>query len=339
MPSQPNLWDAVTWAYRLMLGREPESTAVVAQQIGYLDTYTIEGVRRHFIASLEYKSLTGGATGEIKPSEPDFSFFHDETTYDREPGVFRDALGVRTRMSYLPAAYAAFAGLRAGDQGLQFLPFADPSEIAGMMEAARAARGTFTVLELGAGWGPWIGMGAAMARKTGVDYRLIAVEASQGHYDFLITHVADNKIDPFKCRLLHGIVGDNDGAAKFPKLLDPSLDYGASVDQTDAKGGYEEVQSFRIATLLEGEPIVDILHCDIQGHEAVALIDSIDAIDARVRRLIVGTHGRGIEEQLHKIFAEHGWSLSNDLACTFTGGTASTLATDGAQYWVNTRDL
>jgi FkbM family methyltransferase len=339
MESAPkNLRDAVYWAYRLFLGRNPDNENSIEAHIKTLESPTVAAISARFRSSPEFGVLTRQTTGVHKPIV-DFGEFRDTTQYSREIGFYRDLFGIKTRLSYLPKFYEQYSGCLPGDQGIELLPMHDDVELEGMLEAGRAASGTLTVMELGAGWGPWISIGAKMAERRGLSYRLIAVEGSADHFKFLQTHVDDNQIDLTKCNLVHGVVGPKDGTAKFPILLDPSSDYGASIgNAVTGSGEFEELKCYSIATLLAGEPTVDIIHCDIQGHEVEALTAAISALSAGVRRVVVGTHGRSIEEKLHELFSSNGWRLDKDMACTVKlGQVAPDLVQDGAQLWVNPR--
>jgi len=202
-----------------------------------------------------------------------------------------------------------------------------------MLDAALAASTCFTIVELGAGWGPWVTMGAAMARKRGLRFRLIAVEGSLDHFEFMKTHFADNNIDPGEHRILHGVVSTKDGVAKFPKAPNPADDYGGFIGQG---GDHEEVRAYSLASLLAGEPVVDIIHCDIQGHEVEVLAPAVAVLGRRVRRIVVGTHSKEIEERLRDIFSKEGWRPDGDLTCSFKEENGqSILVQDGAQLWVN----
>jgi FkbM family methyltransferase len=217
------------------------------------------------------------------------------------------------------------------------MPLHGESEIVGMLESALEAREQFVIMELGAGWGPWISLGAQLARNRGLAYRLIGVEAASEHIEFIKTHLRDNGVDPEMHIIVHGIAGPVDGTARFPKLRNASSQYGAAASYSEqCDDGFESLRCVSVATLLRGEPIVDILHCDIQGAEVEVLEASIVDITGRVRRVVVGTHGRGIEERLFDIFSRHGWSLQADRACAVEQREGKVCPTkDGEQLWVN----
>jgi len=333
-----SLIEAVIWAYRLLLGREPEDIQIISEHLRHIFPKDLEAVRRYFKMTDEYRQLPENGIDPVKHllsnvGEP----WRDMTSYPREQGFFRDLFGVRTRLSYLPLYYAQYSGGIPGDFGLDHLPMHDAVELSGMLKAAETAVGQFTIMELGAGWGPWIVMGAAIARRQRMPFRLIAIEGSDEHVGFIHSHLRDNDVDPAEHKILHGVVGAIDGTAMFQRMS--SIDYGATVgeDTLDA-AAFDNLPSYAVATLLRNEPIVDILHCDIQGHEMKALGAGIEALDARVRRLVVGTHSRNIEHDLHELFAAHSWHLEGDMACVNKViNDKPVLWVDGAQYWANSR--
>jgi hypothetical protein len=93
-----------------------------------------------------------------------------------------------------------------------------------------------------------------------------------------------------------------------------------------------------IATLLDELDHVDVLHCDIQGAEADAIRAGIDVLTARVCRIIVATHRRAIEAELHHLLFDRGWHLEADQACRMIDvGDRLVLIQDGVQVWRNDR--
>lgn len=336
--STSNAEEAVTWAYRMLLGREPESPDIVRFHAQAVEPWSIEDIRNRFIDTGEYRTQINRTFPHQRPGIASLEEYRDPATYPREVGFYRDLFGVKTRVSYLPPIYAKFSGWGPGDyHEFDILPMHDDVELLGMIHAARSVQEKFVVMELGAGWGPWVSMGAAMARLRGWDYRLIAVEALGSHFEFLKTHLQDNDIEPAKSRLVYGVIGTEEGTLRFPKV--PIEDYSASiVSMSGDLGEYEEVPSFTVASLLRDEPMVDIAHFDIQGHEVDAIRASINVMNERIRRVVVGTHSRPIEGELFSLFHENGWRLELDIGCLYREvDEVPTMVQDGAQLWRNPR--
>jgi hypothetical protein len=77
-------------------------------------------------------------------------------------------------------------------------PPADPElfEWIDVLEAVTRANASFTMLELGAGYGRWVVNAASALRLySGLPHHLIAVEAELTHFRWLELHCRDNEVD------------------------------------------------------------------------------------------------------------------------------------------------
>lgn len=106
--------EAIEWAYRLFLDREPESAEVVEANLRVLRS--TEDVRREFTSSEEYRQKSGGAG-----TPPQSPFFHYASAFDAEavmrrhaaqrleprPGYLTNFLGVRIDPKFSPPFSAA----------------------------------------------------------------------------------------------------------------------------------------------------------------------------------------------------------------------------------------
>jgi FkbM family methyltransferase len=284
-----------------------------------------------------------------------------------EDGYVIDFLGTRTRAAYI-------RGLPAGWNEEYPLPrnfHATALEWAGVLAGACDAALEMVAVELGAGWAPWLVAAERAAQMRGIKHvRLLGVEGSRHHWEYMFTHFADNGLDPAKHTLLHGIVGVADGVAEFPVLAEPSLDWGASAvaspvvvgdrasparrllkgvvrplvkaftGQKAPAGAVEQVRSYSMATLLQPFQTVDVVHVDIQGHEYSVVSSARKTLLEKVKRLVIGTHGRGIEQQLFEELSTAGWRLEAEESCSYRAidGKPS-LFLDGCQVWRNPRLL
>jgi FkbM family methyltransferase len=255
-------------------------------------------------------------------------------------GSFRDFIGTTTRCSFLPPEYMAFSGTVLpppipGAPMLHELP-----EWVATLRSVIEAQNRLVVLELGAGWAPWLVAAAKAAEKRGIaSFELVGIEGSLDHIGFMRQHFLDNGLDPNAHCLIHGVVGTADGIARFPKLVDPHINYGAEAHFHDeqAESDMEEVRCLSLKTLLASLPIVDLIHCDIQGAEGVVLAAARDIFGSRVRRIVVGTHSRRIENDLMDLFGSLGWWLEYESACYLRQQSSGkmTLYQDGTQVWRN----
>jgi FkbM family methyltransferase len=331
----------VRWAYRFYFGQEASEEQII-YQMGR--AHTFEDIRRIFLFSREFELQNGYGLTDLRDLEV-LRKFAPFCTSPAPAGFFNDFLGTKTRLAYLPRVYDYKSGTFEGGPNSHNRGMHGTAEWIGTLRSILEAGRSVVAVELGAGWAPWLVSVATAARRRGIAYiRLIGVEGSAEHAKFARQHFEDNGLDPRRQCLLHAVVGSEDGIARFPKLTYPSDHYGANATfegqaVTDMPGysGWEDVRCVSLQTLLDDVPRVDILHSDIQGAEADVLTSSIDFINQRVHRMVVGTHSRKIEATLLELLASNGWILEYELPCAINqqeGGTIE-LATDGEQVWRN----
>jgi FkbM family methyltransferase len=213
-----------------------------------------------------------------------------------------------------------------------------------------APQDSFTIVELGSSYGPWICAGATVARRTGrTKVRLTAVEASRLLFDLIPIHLAENGIatDNFDIRLIHGAVAPRPGKLYFPKVQTPGDLGGQATNRasdTDYRGvriEHEEVTAYTLPDVLP-EGATDLLHVDVQGTEAGLLQANIDFLNERVRAVFAGVHARRIEGELLELFHANRWSLIRERPTKFVchpdrADIVGWTTRDGGQYWRNPR--
>ena len=289
-------------------------------------------------------------------SDADLEVLHAFPRYQGPgmPGFVIDFFGTKTRT----AVCTAFAGCDGLVEGYP-VPgnfHATLLEWAGMLRAMDRIEHEVTVVELGAGWGPWLVTAALAARHKGIaKVNLIGIEGSLHHHGHMRTHFQDNGVDPDAHKLLHGVIGLQDGVAEFPVLADPDADYGAKAILPAAPPGRlrraldfllgrkpaqvantEKLPCYSLSTLLAPHRVVDLVHVDIQGSEAEIVPANYGLLGQKVKWLIIGTHGRAIEDGLVHGLAGHGWVLEREEPCMYRQiGQAMGLVRDGCQVWRN----
>jgi len=331
--------DAARWAFRLFLSREIGDETVVAS---VADSITSTADLRRMIAFSEEfrvradKELEQLLTTEIAKDYKPFC------TTPATLGAFNDFLGNTTRCSFLPDNFKTVSQSIMGPPGsTSSPPLHDASEWVGTLRAINEATTTFTVVELGAGWAPWLVAGFKLAERKGItDVHLMGVEADEGHMVFMEQNLSDNGIDPQHHRLIYGAVGASDGIARFPAIESSQEDYGSAAvyENCDSSRPMIEVPCFSLAGLLESLPhIVDLIHCDIQGSEAEVMAATSATLDNKVRRVVIGTHSRVVEGLLIDQFSAMGWKLEHETVCTYVqqDGGKMALHVDGVQVWRN----
>lgn len=236
------------------------------------------------------------------------------------------------------------------------------------LEAIEESSGSFTVIELGAGYGRWSIRCVAAARRMGIENcRAIAVEAEPIHFRWLQQAFADNEMVGPSFITHEAAVNGSGEPVHF--YIQPPEDQeqlsaekwygqamaGKSHDQVanEVPGDYEgkrvftapngwktiEVPALTLNEMLADETVVDIVDMDVQGAEAGVISASIDAINAKVKRLHIGTHSAKIDAELIQTLSEAGWKNTRTYLCGQVQETpfGEISFQDGVQTWINPR--
>lgn len=278
---------------------------------------------------------------------------------DVEPGWTRNWLGVRTRADIqsleTPATpvRVAFEPPDASEDLFEWLS---------VLESVIDSEGRYTVVELGAGWGRWAVNAVAALRQLDErrPFKVVAVEAEPTHFRWLHQHLADNGIPPSEQTLIRAAVAAGDGRVRF-RTGSPAAWYGQAIEPDDPAAGasgpvsrllrwggntfhdlrrsqrVRRVGAVSLATVLDPLDTVDLIDADVQGVEADVFEAAAEVVDAKVRRVHVGTHGVDNEARVRAVFGRLGWECRFDYP---GGGERQTpwgpvLFEDGAQSWVN----
>lgn len=280
------------------------------------------------------------------------------------PGYLIDFLGAKTRTSYLSVLPPEGGIVESYPIPESF--HAPALEWAGVLRAVLEASGEIVAVELGAGWGPWLMTVAQAARQKGIErVRLMGVEGSREHCEFMRSHFEDNGLDPARHSIIHGVVGSKNGTAEFRLLPDPAADWGASALSRGTPRAWarrlksaarsaarfaltlvgrknawppltEKVRCYSLPTLLRPYPHIHLIHIDIQGDEYKVVRSARRTLKQKVRRLVIGTHGRRIEQILLEELAAQGWKLEAEKSCGYRQDARHVrLDQDGCQVWRN----
>lgn len=361
--------DLVIAAYRLILGREPESEEAIDAQLSVCSNP--RQLRDKFLQSEEFAptlerliSLRDLQAQGISPadvytgcSEEDLEIIHKYFRQEVQPaeGFVTDKLGVRTRISSLWKEAKPLAGT-VSPLPIPADSHAHAIEWVGLLKAIRSTqtRGSLRAMELGAGWGPWVVAAGVAARNLGItNVHLLAVEADPTHFAFLRQHFLDNGLNPEQHRLLNAAVGIA-GSRMYWPLIDPNDDWGArpicaeeqneNSTKTDYRGvehtQTQEIEVVPFDELLGSQPRWDLVHVDVQGDEAKICAAARRQLDELVHWLVIGTHSRLIEGQLLELLSGMGWILENERPVRFeyrqNPRNLEYLTThDGTQVWRN----
>jgi FkbM family methyltransferase len=210
-----------------------------------------------------------------------------------------------------------------------------------LFEAVIGAGESFTMVELGAGYGRWtvecyqalrIYHGDALPR-----HHFVAVEPEPTHFAWLKRHVARNGLSS-RATLIEAAVAAADGREDFYVGI-ASEWYGQTLTRLPGRpppgAAVKEVSTVSLASILSDLEAVDLMTVDIQGAEVEVLSSAVDSL-AIVNRLSIGTHSPEAEAELRELFEGLGWQKVHD----FTRGQNDTpwgemeFHDDGLQTWI-----
>jgi len=269
-------------------------------------------------------------------------------------------LGVRTRADVL--AYSAECLAAYNRERLEVPDLLDSENVLDwvpLLEAVNAARHTFVMIALGAGWGRWLSVGAFASEQTGREYRLVGVEAEPQHFEWMERHFHENNLKREWSRLICAAASGRSGTCWF-QVGNAAAWYGQSIVSDDevAQAGTDgaqvaseiehmgirlrRVRAVDMEEIIGDLGIVDYIHLDIQGSELDVLSARPDLLQARVKMINIGTHSERIERRLRQYFGALGWTCRYDVPLKTKvlircGGEASREVEfgDGVQVWRN----
>jgi hypothetical protein len=225
-------------------------------------------------------------------------------------------------------------------------------EQAAIHKAVMAATDKFIMVELGGGYAArTVDAHAALQRHNAMPSHYVVVEAEPTHFGWALRHMRTNGIDPGDHWMINALVGTSNQPKVF--LLGEGF-YGNGVvadgdieqlianlggDRTPAevlrelmltgRCGVRQpyqvengtrlfdfgfVSSMPLTDILQPLDHVDLMHIDIQGGENEVLPAAMEAIDRKVRRIHLATHGAGPHNDMWDLFFEHGWMCEVDYA-------------------------
>jgi FkbM family methyltransferase len=335
-------------AYRTLLGREPDESTPRESSRARDTRLALIG---NLLRSEEFILGHAAALPDVIMTSPeDLAVFRQFGRYNGPParGFVTDFLGNRTDINFV-------RGIESLDGAIEGYPLprgnfhGDPTEWIATLLSVLAAGETFTAVELGAGWAPWLVSCARACAMRGVkSTRFIGVEGSSAHAEMMRQHFKNNGFSTECHMLLHAVVGATDGYAQFPIASDPAADWGqAAITGPDASATHdyrghkieatERVRMRSLASLLSNESAVDLMHIDVQGAELEIVTSGIETLNGKVKCLVIGTHSRVIEGKMTELLSSHGWILCREQACRIAQAESRVIhcIADGCQMWRN----
>jgi FkbM family methyltransferase len=278
-----------------------------------------------------------------------------------EPGWDVNFLGVRTRVAFF-SLYEQLADFseRRWVQAGRPVPNEDYFEWITLLESVTEATQSYTIVELGAGWGKWMTAGVvALRNHTDLPYHAVGVESEPTHFRWMKRHLRDNDIDLRHATLIEAAVAAEDGYTWFH--VGAAADwYGQSIAEVHVESDMRIVRNrFRrlvrhrssagpeksvarvpavsVNTVLAPLDRVDLLDVDIQGAEAYVLSPAAKSLDTKVKRIYVATHSRSNEERVRGLFQSLGWECVYDFPGSGESDTpwGRIMFEDGVQVWRN----
>jgi hypothetical protein len=224
---------------------------------------------------------------------------------------------------------------------------ADLAEWAAALRAVDLARGAFTMIELGCGWGCWMNNTGIAAKRRGLNTHVIGIEGDPAYLAIARQTLARTGIAADEYTLLHGVASAKPGFALFPTRdaghatwgLEPRFDVGdAESAAAVANGGYQRLPNITLSEAIGARAKIDLLHIDIQGGEADLVEAALTLLCERVGYLVIGTHMREIEGRLFALLQAANWQLEIERPATFDLLSGKpVILVDGVQGWKNLR--
>lgn len=245
-----------------------------------------------------------------------------------------------------PRFFPAILGERVGEVEQETIPanwHADIAEFGAALRAVELAETSFTMIELGCGWGCWMNITGAAARRRGLGVSLIGVEGDKDHVSFAVQSLTENGFTPDEFTIHRGIASAEAGEALFPSQegghwgLSPVFNVTAAQrDEALATGHYQALAMVPLRDLAEQHDRIDLLHMDIQGGEYELVAESLDFLREKVAYMVIGTHSRAIEGRLWQALEGAGWLLEMERPGIFMNHENKlTISVDGVQGWRN----
>jgi FkbM family methyltransferase len=339
----PVTYAEVSRAYRLILGREPESQQTIEHYVS-ADLNTLD-LAEALLGSPEYHRRIDPPRG---CTQADIEILaRHAVSSPPSPGFITDFVGSRTDVSFVTNLAARGGEVEGFPVPGSF--HAGTIEWVGTLRAVESAGDEFVVAELGAGWGPWLVASAIAAGRLGKRVLMTGIEADPGHFASMQAHLTNNGFDPVLHRLELAAIGPVDGWAFFPRISSAD-DWGAAAvyqqsptpPTHDYRGfpmTYDRVRALSLASVLRDHPVVDLLHIDVQGGEREIVAASTEVLANNVRWIVLGTHSRAIEGAVIELLSED-WTLELEDPCRFVVGQKGRIGpehstNDGTQVWRN----
>ena len=335
----------VVAVYNALLGRPPESERTLAVQ---MESPSLDGLIVNICHSIEWQE-------RVKPGPAwnyAASFDAVQTILAHEDKARRAVAGHRVNFFGVAVNVDKFYPALKLDNVVEPPPIpanwhADIAEFGPALRAVDLSGGDFCMIELGCGWGCWMNITGAAARRAGKRPFLIGVEGDAGHVAFAHESMATNGFAPSQFQVVRGIAAAKAGSAFFPRQslsgvawgLEPVLNADkAQIRALRAGGEHDELPMVALKDVILDRRRIDLLHVDIQGGETALVRENVALLGEKVAYAFIATHSRMIDGEIVQCLSDAGWELEMERPCVCTihdGRLVNVI--DGAQGWRNKR--
>lgn len=345
--NRPTRADVIA-AYRVMLGREPESEAALLSHLE--GSATVRELLRNMVSSTEFSE-------RVQAPPASSPFFHFNTCVnvsdiiesharrDRAPraGHLVNYLGVAVPVGVMDSLHDRGGQLEGIPIPANF--HAEMAEWGAALRSVDLAHDKFSMIELGCGWGCWMNNTGVAARSRGLAIDLTGIEGDPKHIDMAHETLAANGIRRSEYEVLPGVAAGGSGYALFPRRQENEEHwgfepvFGATREESEkavASGRFESLRMVPLADAIGDRKKIDLLHMDIQGGEAELVKQTLQLLSDRVAYVVIGTHSRALEGRLMDTLLDAEWTLEIERPAIFNivAGKPQT-AVDGVQGWSN----
>lgn len=274
----------------------------------------------------------------LRSKKPPRELSREETLFEKyryrgrpqtPDGCWTNFLGLHTRTDLFSWA-DEFKGRFVSELPLNgdgvYGPAQEYAAVLTAIDAKGDDRRSFSAIELGAGWGPWISAAGVVCKRLGFErINLVGVEADAEKADTMERHLAMNGLvkGPVTSRVLRGAAWYEDTTVYWPKTL-AMVDYGGAATTHESGPDYRGIEQETIAvpalsleTICAGLDRIDFAHWDVAGAELPIAERSKDLLNEKFWHIFIGTHSRKIEGDLLELFHGMGWELLHFDPCHF----------------------
>lgn len=193
---------------------------------------------------------------------------------------------------------------------------ADYYEKAAVLSAVLESKDSFTMIEIGAGYGRWLleGHGMVTLNRPELAVNLLGVEADPMTTEWATMAFESNSVARHQAMWMHGVAGTFDGTVRFERKNN-AFSYGGEAGTAIDDAVSTPVPSFALTTIISLYWYVDHLDMDCNGCELELFSheSTVDMITERVRSIFIETHNEKAHAKVQQVLDTKGWKCSVEL--------------------------